>query len=373
LSAPRPLDLVRPRRPRRRRARGLAWLLAAGLLFVAGALVTAFHDQPPSPTPRVRIPRRMDEDEWQRLQRRRTLPEPPAHAVSETARPERAMPHDPMIAAMPPSVKNAAIVVEVNALRNSPIGDLLLACFMGQDNQGLRQLQGKSGVDPLKDVDRVAFVDGVVMVSGFLGQARWGELFPGATQERLNADTVLWTSSDRPIAVWKDQMAITAKSRDEVLETVARLEGGAPSSAVPVLSEDESYGEIYGAIAPAMLAEAFPNMPGGIGPQLGALAQDIRLHVDASRDVGIVADIRGDEKQGTPDLGKAIGAALVLGRLNAAREGDNSLAEVLDFARVHPSRDGFQLEVGLPLAFFQKQLAECAQRKRGAIGGGTPP
>jgi hypothetical protein len=139
---------------------------------------------------------------------------------------------------------------------------------------------------------------------------------------------------------------------------------------MPVLSEEGSYGEIYGAIAPAALAGALGGMNDDIGPRLGALARDIKLHVDASHDVGIAADVRGDD-EGIADVGKAIGAALVVGRLNAAQRGDDSMAEVLDFARVHPSAKGFQLEVGLPLAFVQKYLAECAARNRGAIDGGA--
>ncbi len=308
----------------------------------------------------------MERDERDRLERRRTLPEPPAPEAATVQRPR---PRDPMIAALPSTVKDAAIVVEVNALRNSPLGDLLVACFTGEGNQRWRKLRSIAGIDPLKDIDRVAVVDDVVMVSGFLGQARWSELFSRGTQERLDADTVLWTEDNQPFAVWKDQMVITGKNRDDVLETLQRLEGGAPSTAPPVLSEEESYGEIYGAIAPAALTGALGGMKADIG-RLGTLARDIRLHVDAAHDVGIAADVRGDDAEGLADVGKAIGAALVVGRLNAAQQGDDTMAEVLDFARVHPSGKGFQLEVGLPLAFFQKRLAECAARNRGASDGG---
>jgi hypothetical protein len=137
-----------------------------------------------------------------------------------------------------------------------------------------------------------------------------------------------------------------------------------------VLSEQYSYGEIYGAIAPAALTGLLGGMNDDI-TRLGSLARDVRLHVDASHDVGIAADIHGDDAEGLTDVSKAIGAALVLGRLNAAHEGNQSLAEVLDFARVNPLNKGFQVEVALPLAFLQKHLAECAAQKRAAIDGGA--
>lgn len=358
-----------PRRPGTR-PRRLVWLLAAALLFVAAALVTALQDKAPALAPRVRIPSRMEPDEWNRLARRRTLSKPPAPAEPEATIAGPPRPRDPMIAALPHAVKKAAIVLEVNALLNSPIGDLLVACFIGGESDLWSKLHGMVGIDLQKDIDRVAFVDDVMMVSGVLEHVSWPELFPGATQERLDADTVLWTPENRPFAVWKNQMVITGKNRDEVFETLARLEGRTTSSETPVLSERESYGEVYGAIAPAALTGLLGGMKDDIA-RLGSLARDIRLHVDASHDVGIAADIFGDDTAGLTDVSKAIGAALILGRLNAAHDGNQSLAEVLDFARVHPSNDGFQLEVALPLAFLQKHLAECAARRGAALDGGA--
>jgi hypothetical protein len=88
------------------------------------------------------------------------------------------------------------------------------------------------------------------------------------------------------------------------------------------------------------------------------------LHVDATDDLLLVADVRGPDEELLAELGQSIAGALSLGRLQAVREDDRVLADLLDESRVIPSAGSFQLEVALPLATVERQLGECARNAR---------
>jgi hypothetical protein len=355
------------------RRTGRTWLLLAGLLFAAGAFLAALFDKPATAPPRVKVPR-MDRDAWTRLQRRRTLP-----AIDQPADPfggRAPRPRDPMIAALPPAVKKAAVVIEANAIRYSPVGEMLVACLLHDGGGDYERMKKQMGVDLLKDVDRVAFVDGTIMVSGFFAGARWDAVVPGAVREPLDEHAVLWRDpqSERAIGVWKDSMAMFG-TRAEISAAFDRLEGRA-TDAAPVLSESDSYGELYGVVAPEAIGAALALSDPGLADRLRSVASAIRLHVDASHDVGIVAEVTGEQAEPTHDLARAVGAGLVLARLQAAQKGETDLAEVLDFAKVTPSPSGasFEVEVGLPLSLFQRHLEQCmssgAQADAGTGAGG---
>ncbi len=95
----------------------------------------------------------------------------PRHAAGE-APPER---RDSLLGAIHSEYRNA-LVLEVNALAHSPLGRLWLAC---QDRDGREMLAGarKAGIDPLVDVDRVAYAwdekgeRNIAVVSGHLARA----------------------------------------------------------------------------------------------------------------------------------------------------------------------------------------------------------
>jgi hypothetical protein len=344
------------------------WLILAGLLFGAAALFMSVAGQPKPLPPRVKMPRGMDSEAYQRLDRRRTLPALPTakpKPVEEWGPPRKPRLADPVLRALPAEVKNAALVFEANALRYSPVGQLLLDCFTGAAGDELLKMKSKTGVDPLVDLDRVGVFDGTLIVSGRFAEARWPEMFKGRAPVALNDHTKLWEEPSTPtktLATWKDEMVIVGSDRRAVEEVVARLEGTAAPIEKPLLDERESYGEIYGAISPDALSGVLAKEQPALAEHLRQVVSSIRVHVDASHDVGIVFDAKGGGPD-TTDFGKAVGAALVMGRLAALTRGDKTLAEVLDYARVQPKegggQPGFRTELALPLTFFQDKLRDC--------------
>jgi hypothetical protein len=344
-------------------ARRRYWLALAVALFAFSALLMSWSSAPKPPAPRVNMPRGMDAEGFARLRRRRTLPpvEEPADAPAAKPRPT-----DPLLRAMPAHVKRAAVVIEANALRYSPVGQLLIDCFNGENDVRLDALKSKYGVDPLVELDRVSAVDDVLVLTGQFGGAKWQEIFARSSPVALNDHTTVWEprGAGQVAATWRNQMVILGPDRDTVDGYVARLDGTAPAEP-PLLDEDQSYGEAYGIVAPSALAEMLGPQQPELAERLRQVVTGISLHVDASHDVGIVFDASGADQQ-TADFGKAVGSALSLGRLAAAAQGNKDLAQILDYARVVPDNSGtsFRTELALPLAFFEDKLRDCVAKGR---------
>ena len=108
----------------------------------------------------------------------------------------------------------------------------------------------------------------------------------------------------------------------------------------------------------------FPSDEGDLAEKLRTVAQRIEVHVDTSHDVGIVADVQGVDTAQVEDLGKAVGAAMAVGRVGAQQQGEKELAELMDLAKVQPEGDRFKLEMAIPLEMLEKQLSKCGERRR---------
>lgn len=346
-----------------------SWLLIALLLIVAATALMLLSEEPqpePSAEPQVRLPRHLGAEELRRMEKRRTLPEllPPA----QEDEPEASLrPRDPVLAAIA-NGKGTAIVIEANAIRHSPIGELLLDC-LAADGDELERFKQTSGLDPLKDLDRVAMTDEGLVLSGYLGGVRWGEVFERKAVESSYGDRGRLyrfplkdgRMRNKLFVTWGDDFAMMADSEDAARATIDRLEGRA--EATPTLTENDTYGEIYGVLSAEDLAKMLPDDQAELALRFREAASRVELHVDTSRDVGIVARVNGQNTGQVEDLGKALGGALSLARLKARADGDEDLYELMEYARVRPSGGTFNLELALPMEVLEKQLAWCRDEK----------
>ncbi len=354
------------------------WLVAAIVLFGVAAFLMSRGDEPrKAPAPQVEFPRYLRPAEHERMERRRTLAAPEAVPAGMEPEPERAAPPvlDPVLAALPAVPGKSAVVVEANALRHSPIGELLIDCLL-KGERGLDDVRERVGFDPLEDIDRVAFGgNGTVLVSGHFAGAKWDEMEPGVRFERYGDKARFFrhgvgdfdSAQGEYLAVWGDELVLFGEDRAEVEAAIDRLEGRRPPVA-PAIDEASTYGEIYGILAAEQLAEMIPAEQQALRQRILEAADRVELHVDASGDVAIAADVQGPQADSVRDLGKSLGAALSLARIKAQAEGDDTLAELLELARVKPQGDRFALELALPLEVLEKHLGEAC-RKRGE----TPP
>jgi hypothetical protein len=362
----------------RRRSRRWPWLLAALLLFLGGAWLMSRGERMPAPKEvQVNLPRYPSQTDLERLRQRRQVPILATPTQVEESAPQLPAPQpklrDPLLVAMPSRVKEAAVVVEANALRHSPIGELLLDCFVGTaGSDDLGKLRSKTGLDVLEDLDRVAVADQTVLVSGRFEDANWAELFSRMKEQEPGPNTRWWKreNDNESVLLWKNQIMVVGRSDEEIRAATDRLEGRVPADD-PVIPEDDRYGEIYGVVNSTTVAELFERQAPDVAAKLKTITDQVKLHVDATHDVGIVADTQGNDPVGALDLAKTLGGALALGRAATRAQGRDELAAFLDYASVHPKASGsFRVELALPLEYLKAQLKDCPGRKaRGTEGG----
>src|SRR5215471_3552264 len=108
------------------RSRKHWWIWAAVPLLLAAAYLMA-RNEPDAPASHrtVSFPRALRAEETRRMQERSARPLPIAGAALARVAKSR----DPVLSALPPAGKTA-LVIEANAIRNSPLGELLIQCLV---------------------------------------------------------------------------------------------------------------------------------------------------------------------------------------------------------------------------------------------------
>jgi hypothetical protein len=338
------------------------WLVAAAALLALGMWLWRTPDSRPPSRPGVEIPRHLRPAERERMVARLRPVERSDAGPGQPPLP----PRDPMLSALSAGASRSAVVLEVNALRYSPVGALLLECLNARDGrpspvETLRRV----GIDPLQDLDRVGMTDHGFLVSGDFRRANWEQLLGESKPVPYGAHgqiSVIRNPRDGSPTLyatrWGDSMLHLGTSEQDAREVIDALEGRGQARR-QVLTPDQTYGELYGVISAQDLARTL----GGSDEWSSALASaasQVELHLDARQDVALVADVAGDDQGKLDDLAKTLGGALALARLKARSTGDAETAELLDFAQVQPPRgQQMSLELALPLEVVARRLAVC--------------
>lgn len=344
----------------------LGWFAAFVLLLIAAAwLMSAGEPEGQKPAPRVvDFPRGMRQPEWERLERRRTLAARPH--TDPTPAPAPSLPRrepptqDPLLRAFAPAPGRSHIVMEANALRHAPLGQLLIDCLLAQDPGWLDEVKELSGIDPLEDLDRIAVSGENVILTGNFSNARFEDL----SGRPYGAHGTIYSSDgDLSLATWRGEMIVMGSGESGELEAaIDRLEGRSPGS--PPFAESLSYGEVYGVIA----IEELRRLGGGghdpIFDRLAEVASGIELHVDAMNDFALRAEVHGEDASALEELSRTLGGALSLARLRAKTSGEEEAAEFLSYAGVDRFGGGFAFELALPLENVRKHLEEVCPGPR---------
>ncbi len=346
------------------------WLFVGAAFLLGGALWLAFTDPAPKPAERaeVKFPRHLTRAQAKRLEARRTLapiaPATPADPGAPPAPPPTR--RDPVLAALSMG-KGMAMVVEANAIRHSPVGQLLVECLQQRQRSrdGFERVKRELGVDPLEAVDRIAFNGSNVIVSGHFAGAHWERLVQNASAARYgDHGTILSRSAPgagprEAIGIWRDELMVVARDEGELRRVFDGLEGRAELPP-PLFSEEQSYGDVYGVVSREFLDTLLgPARDDALVRRVKDMAENIELHVDTRSDVTMTARVKGRDQAEVGDVAKSLGGALSMLRLEAKAKGDEQLAELLDFARVRPVGDSFDLDLALPLEVVERQLAFC--------------
>jgi hypothetical protein len=350
-----------------RRQKSRLGLLLVLLLLSGGVFLSVISEscQHAPVTRVVQFPRAMEEKDWNRAAVRQ-VPWPPP----DPGRPPPSLPaRDPLHVALPSTMKQSAFVIEASAVLLSPLGEPLLACLSAQTPELFEGL-ARAGVDPRRQVERIAIVDDMMVVSGDFKGSKLEQLVPGATAEPygLNGKLLQKAGSDGDITgVWKDQIVVTGHSSEEVTQALDRLDGkGEPSP--QLIPPQDAYGDVYGVMNPAMAGQLIGQGEGDLMTRLQEVASRASVHMDLADDLALVMDLEGSQPDQVADLGKAYVGALALARVQAAARGDKALAEILGQGRAVPGTPGqTRMELALPSATIQAQLKSCAERTKAAL------
>lgn len=364
------------------------WWLAAAVLLLSGAAWLMFAGDPPIPhePERMRLPTRMRSEEVERSQSRRSLLSLPPSSDSGLPPEEAPLPRDPVLALMPPTVKRAAVVAEFNAIVNSDIGSLMMDCFFSGDphDQSLLAQLRDAGLDPTRNIDRLAIIDDAFVATGTFAPGAIEELFSGQGQSRAVAkdygprgklyEVPLSDGGTGVTASWGDQMLLVGADEAGLKSILDRLDSPSPSPGA--LTEEQAYGEVYGVISPETISRIFGEENPELAQTFLQATTGVELHADVSHDVGLVADLTGADPGKTEELRRALGGALSLARMRAQSKGHPDEAELLDLARVSAAGNGtFRVQAGLPYEYMKKVFTECVERKRrrGVVQGEVGP
>ena len=267
---------------------------------------------------------------------------------------------DPFLVALSGAASMGShVVFELAALRDTPIGKIVTDCLGRQEHNPFDEMEKETGTSPMESVDRVAVAEDLLLVEGDFEGADFDKLFEGM-EATVRGNTVVYSRPDQTgstAAIWNGQMLILSEDIDTFEETIGLLEGEVPFDQ-DVIDEDDSYGEIFGRLDIEDAAKMFPDT-NDMSQRFAKIAEEVELHVDASNDVAMVANVTGSDNDALQELARAVGGLLSLGRIKARADGENELAELLDFASVDPGEGEFEMEVALPLEFLEDKLADC--------------
>lgn len=353
--------------------RAWRWLGAAVLLLVLAAALMFSGDPPiPHEYSEANLPKRMSDDERLRNDQRRTLLELPqlndAGRIVAPAPP----PRDPVLAIMPAEIKRVAVVAEFNAIVNSDIGTLMMDCLFKGDEGDERFLNSlrDAGLDPTRNIDRLALIDDAFVVTGSFKSVPFGELGgtkPTTKDYGRQGKIYEWPQPDGGTATgatWGDQMLIGGVDEASLKTILDRLDSSNARPATQALSEDQAYGEVFGVVTADAVSELIGRQDQQLADTFRSAAKNVQLHADVSHDVGLVADIDGADSEKTEQLRRALGGALSLGRMQAQAKGRTDEAQLLDSASVAAAGNGrFRMQAGLPYEYMKKVFQDCVDRK----------
>lgn len=340
--------------------RRLRWMALAVLLLAAAAFLFSRSEGKSSPRRQLVEFPQWRYEEYRRLEKRSTLvvpraPAPPAASGAPSPEPRA---RDPFLVALPVQRDEPVVVFEANALRHSRLGERFVACVQARNPGALSSFERETGIDPLKDIDRIAYLGDSAVVSGFFDRVRWDQLGPS---EAYGQEGRIYRDGDTVISAWRDQILVFSDRDASARRAIDQLEGRAPvpESGIP---EDMTYGEIYGVIPGGAARSLLGGGDRALADRIARLASRVELHVDAMQDVAAVVRVRGQDPGGLADLATSLGAALAVARVKAQVDRDDRLADLLESASIHPGSGEFALQLALPADRLEAWFQGCGDR-----------
>lgn len=349
----------------------LAAFALAAVFMRRGERVDVFPDaNKPS------FPSRASKADRDRAKARRTVSRPPPvdAPAPEAGEPPAVVLADPVDLALSAlqTEDPTLVVLEANAIRHSPLGELLLDCLGAEMDRDLAELREETGFDPIEQLDRVSMVGDNVVISGQLEGLRQ-KIETSTKAQRYGESGFISGGTNRRMVVWGDELMAAVRDEEAARQLIDVLEGRAEPARSAQL-ESIAYGEAYGRLPPDKLARFIPEEQAALREEFLRVIEQVELHADTMNDPALSFKVGGEDAQGVDELGRALGGAVSLARASAKLSGDEELARLLEFARIGDRHDGgFTMEMVLPLEVIRDELLKCDERKAKTLDAGVAP
>ncbi len=306
-------------------------------------------------------PKAVKQIEYPREKARRKLRTPATTTTTTATAKTPVVGRDKLGRALGSPGKDGALIVEVNAIRHSPIAEKIFACEMARKGDGansLDTLKEALGVDVTEDVDRVGFDKDVLAVSGFFQNLKLPpEVGEGVAYGDGGRVFTVKDEGGKNMVVGKvgDELLVTGFDEAQVKAAIDRAEGRAiADSALP---QELVGGEVYGMVGKAFLTDLLSNEKDPTAQRLLSVVKQTRLQVAVDDAAALSVDIEANSPEEGKDLGKALGGLISMARQQAQANGDDELAGLLDQGAVNVRDDGtVAVDVAVPgdtlLKFF---------------------
>ncbi|MEC9464935.1 MAG: hypothetical protein VX834_04070 [Myxococcota bacterium] len=312
-------------------------------------------------------------EEARLVERRRPFLNAPK-VTAEDDIPKPPVTQDPVLRALGSAQPDESVVVlEVNALRHSKVGQRLIDCLSPEARTSMDRMRDEMGFDILEDFDRLALHGETITIAGHFEDFNWGKMNDADAEDygdrgRIYSNRYIDDDGNEQVsnytAVWNNEMIIIGDDEESLQETLDAIEGRTELNNRSI-REGDTYGEAYGQINAELLINMLP-------PDLRHLEDLIRdnisgaqINFDAMDKIAMSATLGpASGSSDLTDLARSLGGSLSLG-LSAARvAGEDELAKLLEFARVS-DRDGeIKLDLALPENYLNRHLDKVCEKIR---------
>jgi len=351
--------------------KNVIWIALAVLMFAAATwLMSSGRKAPENTGKQISFPRRLKPDEYRRMKarQRQLMLRMVAGRSDEMQEGSQSAVYDPMLVALSVSEqRDTMLIFETAELAGSPVVRMLINCMPEESVQDLNRLKEETGIDPFENLERAAVTGDMMLLEGDFEAARWENIFDEYKSENYGDSGVIHRppgggdggKATETYAVWNNEMLIRAQDEESSRKVIDLLEGREEYGG-SVFEPEDTYGQIYGRIAVEDALNFFPDTDDDMAARFSQAVDSIGFHLDATEDVALVADMSGQQPEMTRDVASSLGGALSLARMKARAEGQEDLAEFLDFARIDPDEGSFSMELALPIEYIRERLGECA-------------
>lgn len=259
-------------------------------------------------------------------------------------------------------------IFETNAIVNAPLVDKIMRCKQKEMDEGMHEFQEKLGIDPSKDLDRVALTGNNMAISGQFANLKipdemgTGEKYgDGATIYGDNAAGGLFARVG-------DSLLLVGESKDELREAIDRVEGRAPLGK-PIPSS-MMQGEMYGPLQKEFLLKLIEESNEPALQNLASIIDNGAVRMNINQAATLSLDLNTTDEDGAEDLSNTLRGAVSLWRQKARMDGESELAMLLEDARINTDGQKIGFDLAVPPEFILNAL-DCDEN--GNPKPGTQP